>query len=285
MTSVLSQSFSRRRLLLGATAAAAVRLVAHAEDDVPHVRILFLGDSYTAQNGLPAMVGEIVLSSRLLAPHIGSYLQGDHTVEQHARDKAALGLLQQGADGKPWDVLVVQEQSLVSAAAAVDEDARKLMHSGLAKIVAAARAANPQILVINFQVWARHESLWQQQTKEALLTGRDPAEALARIHAANVTAVQHARGQHPGARLLIAPVGDVWKLVLDTYPAMPLHAADGTHPDMLGTMTAALVIAGTIGGREVIEKSTWLADLPFSQVARVKKVILDHPEVFERAEK
>lgn len=255
------------------------------DDGVPHVRILFLGNSYTAHNRLPAVVGELVLSSKRLAPHIGSYLQGGHKLQQHATDKDALALLKQGADGRPWDVVVVQEQSVLSAAAAVHPDARKMMNEGLAGIVAAAREANPQVLVVDFQIWARHESLWQQKNEEALHTGRDPAEAHARIRRANVNAVQEARRLHPDARLLVAPVGDFWKLVHETYPALPLHAEDGTHPDKLGTLLAGLVIAGTIGGREIIEHSTWLGDCPFSQVAKVKKVLLDHPEVFKEAGK
>ncbi len=254
-------------------------------DGLPHVRILFLGNSYTAQNRLPAMVGEIILSSKLLAPHIGSYLQGGHKLDQHATDKDALALLKQGADGQPWDVVVVQEQSVLSSMAAVDAEARKLMSDGLSKIVAAAREVNPNVLIVDFQIWARHESLWHQQNKEALVTGRDPSQAHARIRQANVNAVNDALKLHPNARILVSPVGDFWKLVLESYPALPLHSEDGTHPDKLGSLLAGLVIAGSIGGRDVIEKSTWLGDLPYSQVGKVKKVLLEHPEVFKNAGK
>lgn len=255
------------------------------EDGIPHVRILFLGNSYTAQNRLPATVGEILLSSKMLAPHIGSYLQEGYKLDQHATDKDALTLLKQGADGQPWDVVVVQEQSVLSSVASVNAEARKLMSDGLSKLVAAAREVNPNVLIVNFQIWARHESLWQNQNKEALVTGRDPGQAHARIRLANVNAVNDALKQHPNARILVSPVGDFWKLVLETYPALPLHSEDGTHPDKLGTFLAGLVIAGTVGGRDVIENSTWLGDLPFSQVAKVKKVLLEHPEVFKNAGK
>ncbi|MGV3659106.1 MAG: hypothetical protein ACO1TE_02950 [Prosthecobacter sp.] len=285
MNSVSSNHWSRRKMLLAGCAALGGRRGVLAADDLPHVRILFLGNSYTAQNRLPAAVGEIILSSKLLAPHIGSYLQGGHKLEQHATDKDALNLLKQGADGQPWDVVVVQEQSVLSAMAAVNPEARKLMSGGLSKLVAAARAVNPKVLIVDFQIWARHESLWQKQNKEALLTGRDPGQAHARIRQANVNAVNDALKQHPNAGILVSPVGDFWKLALEAYPALPLHSEDGTHPDKLGTLLAGLVIAGTIGGREVIENSTWLGDCPFSQVAKVKKVLLDHPQVFKEAGK
>ncbi|MDB6005455.1 MAG: hypothetical protein JWR15_2442 [Prosthecobacter sp.] len=256
-------------------------------DEAPHVRILFLGNSYSAHNHLPAMVGEVMLSSKILAPHIASYLRGSYKLEQHAADKEALEMLKKGDDdGKPWDVLVVQEQSVLSAIAAVHPEAKQAMNSGLTKLVAAARAVNPQMLIIDFQVWARHENLWKEKTPEALASGDTPAQAHARIRLANANAAAAAREKNPGAQILVSPVGDFWWLVHDLYPALSLYAEDGTHPDLLGTLLSAYVIAGSIGGREVVEKSTWMpADCPTVQVERVRKMILDHPEMFKAAGK
>ncbi len=277
--------WSRRQALLGGLAALGARMVA-AVDDAPSVRILFLGNRYSAFNRLPAVVGELMLSSGMLAPHIGSYLQEAHTLADHAADAAALSLLKKGAeDGKPWDVLVVQEQSILSAVAAVNPAALQLMNSGLAKLVAAAREANPQMLIVNLQVWARHESLWKKQSPDALSTGRDANEAHARIRLANVNTVSAALQQNPGMRILVSPVGDFWRLVHAVHPALALHAADGSHPDLLGSLLAGLVIVGTIGGREVMEHTTWRGECPFDEVERVKKVLLDHPEVFKAAGK
>jgi hypothetical protein len=249
----------------------------------PHVRILFFGNSYTAR--MPAMVGELLSSSGVLAPHIGSSLQANYTLEQHAHNEEGLSLLKKGADdGKPWDVVVVQEQSIISATAALEADSRSLMESGFSKLVKLALEANPKMLVVDFQVWARHEKLWKENNKEALVTGATPAQARARIHLANAHAVKAAQEKNPGAQILVSPVGDFWWLVHDLYPALALHAEDGTHADVLGTMLGAYVIVGTIGGRDVIERSTWMPpDCPAMQVLRVKKLILDHPAVFKSA--
>lgn len=275
---------SRRRALLAVFAACGRRML--ATEGPPHVRILFLGNSYMALHGLPAFVGELMLSSGVLAPHIGSYLQGGRKLGQHAADPEALKLLRQGADdGKPWDVLVVQEQSLLSAVAAVQPEARQMMNDGLSRLVTLAREVNPKMLVVDFQVWARHESLWKKNSPDALSSGASADEAHARIRRANADAVKAALEKNPGANILISPVGDFWRLAQDVYPAMPLHAEDGSHPDMMGTMLGALVIAGTIGGREVIEKSTWTGECVFADVERLKKVLLDHPDVFKAAGK
>lgn len=279
-----SKPWTRRHAILAGLAACGCRVVSAVDDAAPHVRILFLGNSYTAFNGLPAMVGEIMLSSGVLAPHIGSYLQGGYRLEQHATDKVGLDLLKKGADdGKPWDVLVVQEQSVLSAVAAVDEKAHQTMQDGLQKLVTAAREVNPQMLIMLFQVWPRHDNQWKQPEAEVLSTGADAPQAMARIRVAATNAVKAVKEANTGAKILVSPVGEFWRLALDAYPALPLYANDGSHPDMLGTLLSALVISGSIGGREIIERSTWSADCPFSQVQRVKKVLLDHPEVFKQA--
>ena len=159
-----SISWSRRRLLLAGLAACGWH--AHAADEAPHVRILFFGNSYMAHNRLPGMVGELMLSSKVLAPHIGSHLLGNYTLEQHSTNADGLALLKQGADdGKPWDVIVVQEQSLMSAAAAVDAKVREQMEGGLSKLVSLAREVNPQVLVVDFQVWSRQSSRARNQRR------------------------------------------------------------------------------------------------------------------------
>jgi len=278
--------FTLRRLLLAVLITLVAPLPAQ-EQGVAEVRILFFGNSYTAFNKLPAMVGELLLSSGVFAPHIASSLQGSYTLERHTTNTEGLELLKKGADdGKPWDIVVVQEQSVVSAAAAVDEDARKLMENGLSKLVRLAREQNPKVLIIDFQVWARHEKLWKAKDADALLTGPSPAEARRRIHIANARSVKAALESNPGAQILVSPVGDFWWLVHDLYPALSLYDADGSHADVLGTLLSAYVIVGTIGGRDILENLSWLPpDCPALQAGRVKKMVLDHPEVFKAAGK
>ena len=277
-----SHPWSRRQALLAGFAACCGSVL--GQESPPHVRILFFGTSYTALNGLPAMVGELLLSSGLFAPHIGSYLQPGYRLEQHSVDQAGLGLLRQGADdGQPWDVIVEQEQSLLSAAAASQDDARRIMNGGFAGLVAAARGINPGVLAVDFQVWARHSDLWEKKSKDALFTGASASQALDNIRAANVNAVTAVREQSPGAQILISPVGDFWQQSLRRHPDLKLHAENGSHPTVVGSYLAALVIAGSIGGRGVLEKATWYGICPADDAARLRKLVLDHPDIFKSA--
>lgn len=283
MQPISHPTYSRRRVLTG-LAACGSRLLAAKDDGTPHVRILFLGNSYLAQRGVPAIVGELLLSTGLFAPHIASYLQNGYRLEQHAADPAGLKLLKDGADdGKPWDVLVVQEQSTLSAQAGTDINAQQAMSGALTRLTAQALTLNPRMLIVVFQVWPRHPSLWERGDKAALSTGANAAVAQTFIHRANAKAMHDVLEKHPNASILVSPVGDFWRLVQDTYPALPLYEDDGTHPDMLGSILAALVLVGTIAGRDAIGKSTWTGGRPFSQVERIRKMLLDHPEVFQAA--
>ena len=83
-----------------------------------------------------------MMSSKMLAPHIGSYLQGGHNLGQHAEDKEALNLLKQGADGQPWDVLVVQEQ-------------KQLQHSLFLKYGLSQDVLCVTLVKISFQMFSR----------------------------------------------------------------------------------------------------------------------------------
>ncbi len=274
---------SRRRVLSGLLACGSGWLRAGDGGTSP-VRILFFGNSYMANHGVPAIVWEMLLSTRLFSPHIASYLQNGYRLDQHAADAAGLKLLKDGADdGKPWDVLVVQEQSTLSAQAGADIKAQQAMSDALTRLATQALAVNPRMLIVVFQVWPRHPKLWDQGDKAALSTGPNATVAQARIHHANAQAVRDVLIKHPDAAILVSPVGDFWRLVQDIYPALLLYDKDGTHPEMLGSILAALVLTGSIVGREAVEKSTWIGDCPFSQVERIKKALLDHPEVFKAA--
>jgi hypothetical protein len=43
------------------------------------------------------------------------------------------------------------------------------------------------------------------------------------------------------------------------------------------------VLTGTIGGRQAIEKTTCPESVPEGEFQMLKKLVLDHPEVFKQA--
>lgn len=254
------------------------------------IRILFLGNSYIFHNDMPGMVSRILSATRDFLPETAGNLKGGYRWEQHASDPNVASLLQRGAsDGRPWDVVILQEQSVLSALAAVNQPMKRAVQHSLHTLASAAHTANPNVLVLVMQNWARHQHLWEskdeQERKEALATGDSSAEAHARIRETFADVTRAVREKAPGLNLVLCPVGEFWKLAAAKHPALALHHDDGSHPSRLGSWFAALTLAGSIGGRGIIEKSSWTGSISKQDADVLRKLLLDHPEVFRSAGK
>lgn len=184
------------------------------------VDVLFVGNSYTHGNDLPAFVAALgaatkprrTIVTRMIAP-------GGFTLQQHweaTGDDAPRTVLEK----TPPQFLVLQDQSQMPL---LDPDR-------LADFAAkfAALAATKQCRTVLFTTWAR---------------ANDPA-AQDRITAAYAAAAE-------AGKALLAPVGGAWQKMLATHKGAKLHIEDGSHPTPAGTYLAACVIHATMFGGDV----------------------------------
>lgn len=271
-----------------AVALAPLAALACAQPAPTKIRILFLGNSYTFHNDLPLMLSKILAETGLFAPENGGNLKGSYRWADHVSDLEVAALFQRGAsDGRPWDVVVLQEQSMLCAVAAVNKEIKRTVRESLHTLANAAHSANPNVLVLVFQNWARHEKLWQSEDASlrtpALATGASSAEAHTRIRETFTDVTRAVREKMPALNLVLCPIGDLWKLAAQAHPNLALHHEDGSHPSPLGTWFSALALAGSIGGRSLIEKSEWTGPTKKQDAQHLKKLLLDHPEVFRSA--
>ncbi len=277
---------NRRDWLLTTLSALAASPLLRAAGDAPPVRILFFGNSFTYYNDLPETTRDLLRTSGVLSPMTDSYAQPGYYLTDHVHDAGAMTRLKRGApDGKPWDVLVLQEQSMLHSLVHKDPQSARLGAGSISRLLSAANEANPACLVVILQVWSRHPRLWATKDECAVASGTSAADATTNIHRGAVATVAEARKYENGMRTLISPVGDFWQLAREKHPALPLYLDDGHHPDKLGTLLCALVLAGTIGGRQAIERTTWTDNVPEHQhqFETLKKLVLAHPEIFKLA--
>jgi hypothetical protein len=84
--------------------------IAVSGQDIPaaSLKVLFIGNSYTSVNDLPAMVAELADAAGGRKIEVDRHLVGGCTLEKHVRDQKAIDKIQ----AKNWDVVVLQEQSL-----------------------------------------------------------------------------------------------------------------------------------------------------------------------------
>jgi hypothetical protein len=199
-------------------------------------KILFIGNSYTQFNDLPAMIRAIAVSAGRPVPEVAMHAPGGCTLKKHLAERRTVELIERG----DWDVIVVQGQSQEAAFAAVNAGIRADFLDGGSELCQRFKAANPNGRIVLFQTWPRHPDLWKVAPAEAGLLGADAAEMQRRNHDSYAQLAAGIAGS------VVAPVGDAWALK-DAKPGAPrLHAADNSHPAPSGSYLAALVIYGTI---------------------------------------
>lgn len=217
----------RYLLLLSLALTAAV----HAQTDTLHV--LFLGNSYTASNGLPTVLAE-------LAAELGTVVTwqsnapGGATLQGHASNATSNALIEAGG----WDLVILQEQSQIPSFP--DNQVQADFFPAVAALTATIRAHNPCAIPMLFMTWGRENGdasncpVWPPvctyEGMQALLTQRY-------LEAADLSDAW------------CAPVGMVWQQLRETS-AIDLYSADGSHPSAAGTYAAASTMAVALLGTD-----------------------------------
>ena len=178
------------------------------------LRVLFVGDSFTYFNNLPAVVQRVANAAPGRPLRTERLTASSHSLTRHLREGRALARIRRGG----LDVVVLQEEGTVPLTGlprfegAVGLFAREIRRAG----------ARPLLLL----TWAPQDKPWVQTP----LT-----DANRRVGAAR--------------RVAVAPVGEAWRLWRAVPGAASLFVADGIHPAFRGSYLSALVIVGALRGR------------------------------------
>lgn len=186
---------------------------ASTEPADPDIRVLFLGNSLTYVNDLPAMVraigaadGVVIRTKMMAHPNWGIQ---DHWEQGDAVDEIA---------AENWDVVVMQQGPSASEAGGVD----LLTWSAKFGTVAANHHTCPAM----YMVWS----------------SSDRMEDFDDVYAHYKAAADSTKGQ-------FLPAGEAWLHAWAKSPSLSFYGSDGFHPSPLGTYLAALVVYGGVTGR------------------------------------
>jgi hypothetical protein len=198
--------------LLGVLAAA-MALAAGADASPPQaLRVLFVGNSLTATNDLPAQVAALAeatgrkLEYRTVA--FGGYNLEDHWTGGEARRALA---------GDGWDVVVLQQ----GPSAFPESQADLRLWATRFADEARAHGTRPALLTV-----------WPEGWRVAALP-----EVIKSYSRAAVA-----------ARAELLPAGVAWQLAWRCSARAPLYGPDDFHPSPTGTYAAALVVYGRLFG-------------------------------------
>jgi hypothetical protein len=177
-------------------------------------RILFVGNSLTSSNDVPAMVASLPCFADARPISVQTIAVADSSLADHLKG----GTLRAALTVERWDLVVLQQGPSALAAS------RKELLDSAARLkpLIAAAGARPAM----FMVWPS----WQRRADFDAVT-ESYRQAGAAIDA------------------LLLPVGEAWRAAWRREPGLPLYAGDEIHASPLGSYLAALVICSAIGGR------------------------------------
>jgi hypothetical protein len=194
----------------------ALLAIASATQSAEPRRVLFIGNSLTAANNLPAMVeaiarqgGETIVPETVAFP--------DFSLEDHWMRGDAVRAVRRGG----WFAIVLQQgpSALPESRVNLIEYARKF--DGEARKVGAKTAL--------YMVWP----------------------GLARPNAVEGVRQSYAKAASEVGGLLL-PAGEAWRAAWRRDGSLTLYGSDGFHPSPLGTYLAALVIYQRLTGRSPV---------------------------------
>jgi hypothetical protein len=185
-------------------------------------RVLFIGNSLTEANGLPAIVETLSRQRGETPISTASVVFGGFSLEDHWNQGTAQRRIAEGG----WSIVVLQQgpSSLPESQLALREWTRRF------DAVIRTSGARTALYMV-----------WPESSR------RDAFDAVSR---------SYARAAEDVAGMLL-PVGEAWRAAWRRDPGMPLYGPDGFHPTPTASYLAALVIYQQISGRSPVGLPAW----------------------------
>lgn len=179
----------------------------------PDATVLFVGNSLTYWNDLPAMVQAIADSARTPGVRVAMVAFPDYALADHLMRGDALQVIRRGG----WNTVVLQQ-----GPSALDASRAQLRRDVAAFAAEIRRAGGRPALY----------APWPAQSRAADFA---PSAESYRLAAADVDA-------------LLMPVGEAWQAAWARDATLGLYGPDGLHPSPLGSLVAAVVIHAQVAG-------------------------------------
>ena len=184
------------------------------------IRILFVGNSFTARNDLPDLIAQLATARGVKIEHTLLSI-GGASLRTHWNKGEAPTAIERGK----FDYVVLQEQSTLP----IKNAAR--MRENVLLFDQAIRAAGAKTVL--YMTWARKHMPEKQKV---------------------ITEAYESIGREIGA--LVVPVGRVWWRFIADHNSPALHDKDQSHPTLAGSYLAACVFLFTLFGQSPVGIAT-----------------------------
>lgn len=219
------------------------------------LRVLFIGNSYTATNNLPAEIAAMAdgthdtLIYDMSAP-------GGYTFQQHSTYTPTLTKIQQGN----WDYVVLQEQSQLPSFP--DQQVQDEVYPYAHTLDSIIHEHNPCAKTLFYVTWGR-------KTGDASNCAINPP-VCTYVGMDSLLQLRYTKMAEFNESAL-APVAMVWRRVRTSAPNIELYNPDGSHPSLEGTFVATCAFYSVLFERSPME-STYTAGLNPGTVNLIKTI-------------
>jgi hypothetical protein len=179
--------------------------------------ILFIGNSLTTTNDLPAMVERLARESGGPPLVTRTVAEGGFSLEDHWNRGMAQRVIAEGG----WSIVVLQQ----GPSALPESQANLREYTQRFDTAIRSAGARPALYMV-----------WPESEREAVFDD---------VVASYTRAAQAVNG-------LLFPVGEAWRIAWRRDSRLPLYGPDGFHPSPIGTYLAALVIYQQISERSAV---------------------------------
>lgn len=190
---------------------------------IDSLKVLFLGNSYTAVNNLPQIIENFAAAE-------GKNLQwssntpGGYTLQQHSTNQQSLQLIAQGN----WDYVVLQEQSQLPSFPDAQVNANVYPYAQLLDSII--HSYNPCTKTIFYMTWGRKNGDSQNCPNFPPLCTYQGMDSMLYLRYTNMADWNKA---------FIAPAGPLWHHLIDQNFSTDLYQSDESHPSAAGSFAAA----------------------------------------------
>ena len=209
--------------------------MAKHKSDKNKLKILFIGNSFTARNDVPGLIARLA-EARGKSIEYRLISTGGASLRTHWNAGVALEAIQK----EKYDFVVLQEQSTLPIKNATR------MHENVRLFDAAIKAAGSRTVL--YMTWARRQA---PESQTAL------------------TDAYNAIGEELNA--LIIPVGSAWQSVLALPDQPVLHDKDDSHPSPAGSFLAACVFFGMLFEEDPSGVALDIAGLDSAEIQLLEK--------------
>lgn len=236
-----------------------------------NIKVLFIGNSYTASNNLPAIINQLALSVGDTLEH-SSNTPGGYTFQQHCSNTTTINLIEEAK----WDFVVLQEQSQLPSFP--DNQVAIMVYPYAAKLDSMIKFYNPCATTTFFMTWGRRDGDPEYCPVFPPVCTYEGMDSLLQLRYTIMAENNHAA---------IAPVAKVWRKLRTDNPEIELYSHDGSHPSNSGSFAAACTFYSILFGKdpELTSYNFTLDPLEAATIKHTAKAIvydsLDHWFRFE----